>query len=86
MFSHGGWRYHPTRETHDSVMYACMCVKSLQFCLTLCNPMELRLPGFLVHGILQPGKPSVFYISTLFLCQNKAKIMLAMIRESATNT
>ena len=66
------WRYHPTRETHDAVVYACMCVKSLQFCLTLCNPMDLRPPGFLVHGILQPGKPSIFCISTLFLCQNKA--------------
>ena len=70
------WRYHPTRETQDLVMCACMCVKSLQFCLTLCNPMDWRPPGFSVHGILQPGKPSVFCISTLFLCQNKAKIMV----------
>ena len=27
--------------------------KSLQSCLTLCNPMDCSLPGFSVHGILQ---------------------------------
>ena len=27
--------------------------KSLQMCLTLCNPMDYSLPGFSVHGILQ---------------------------------
>ena len=31
------------------VMYA----KSLQFCPTLCNPVEYSLPGPSVHGILQ---------------------------------
>ena len=33
-----------------------MCVphtKSLQSCLTLCNPMDGTLPGSSVHGILQ---------------------------------
>ena len=30
-----------------------LCAKSLQSCLTLCNPMDCSLPGFFVHGILQ---------------------------------
>ena len=33
----------------------CVCVhaKSLQSCLTLCNPMDCSPPGSSVHGILQ---------------------------------
>ena len=30
-----------------------MCAKSLQSCLTLCNPMDCTLPGPSVHRILQ---------------------------------
>ena len=30
-----------------------MRAKSLQLCLTLCEPMDCRLPGSSVHGILQ---------------------------------
>ena len=30
-----------------------MCAKSLQSCLTLCNPMDYSLPAFSVHGISQ---------------------------------
>ena len=30
-----------------------MCAKSLQSCLTVCNPMDCRLPDPFVHGILQ---------------------------------
>ena len=30
-----------------------MCAKSLQSCLTLCDPMNCNPPGFYVHGILQ---------------------------------
>ena len=30
-----------------------MHAKSLQSCLTLCNPMDCSLPGFSVYGILQ---------------------------------
>ena len=30
-----------------------MCTKSLQSCLTLCNPMNCSLPAPPVHGILQ---------------------------------
>ena len=31
----------------------CMSAKSLQSCLTLCDPMDCSLPGSSVHGILQ---------------------------------
>ena len=34
-------------------MYMCVHAKSLQSCLTLCNPMDCSLPGSSVHGILQ---------------------------------
>ena len=33
----------------------CMYAKSLQFCLTLCKPLDCSLPGSSVHGILQAG-------------------------------
>ena len=32
-----------------------VCVKSLQSCLTLCDPMDCSLPGSSVRGILQAG-------------------------------
>ena len=34
-------------------IYACVIAKSLQSCLTLCDPIDCRLPGSSVHGILQ---------------------------------
>ena len=33
--------------------YRMRCAKSLQSCLTLCDPMNWRPPGLSVHGILQ---------------------------------
>ena len=33
--------------------HACMCTKSLQSCLALCDPMDCNPPGSSVHGILQ---------------------------------
>ena len=35
--------------------HACMCAKSLQSCLTLCDPMDCSPPGSSVHGIHQAG-------------------------------
>ena len=35
------------------VMCVCMRAKSLQSCLTLCNPMDCSPPGSSVHGISQ---------------------------------
>ena len=34
-------------------MYVCMYAKSLQLCLTLCDPMDHSPPGSSVHRILQ---------------------------------
>ena len=31
------------------LVHLCVCAKSLQLCLTLCNPMNCSLPGFSVH-------------------------------------
>ena len=35
------------------ICLACLRAKSLQSCLTLCNPMDCSPPGSSVHGILQ---------------------------------
>ena len=35
--------------------FSCVHSKSLQSCLTLCDPMDCSLPGFSVRGILQAG-------------------------------
>ena len=35
----------------------CMSAKSLQSCLTLCDPMDCSPPGSFVHGILQAKIP-----------------------------
>ena len=37
---------------HKTWRALCMCAKSLQSCLTLCDPMDRSLPGSSVHGIL----------------------------------
>ena len=34
-------------------LHACVCVRSLQSCLALCNPVYYSLPSSSVHGILQ---------------------------------
>ena len=34
-------------------LHACLCVRSLQLCLSLCDPMDSSLPGSSAHGILQ---------------------------------
>ena len=34
-------------------IYACMCAKSLQSCLTLCDSTDYSWPGSSVHGIFQ---------------------------------
>ena len=36
-----------------SIIYIHVCTKSLQSCLTLCNPMDCSPLGFSVHGIFQ---------------------------------
>ena len=41
------------RLTNPAAAAAATAAKSLQSCLTLCNPMDCSLPGFFVHGIFQ---------------------------------
>ena len=41
------------RKISNIFLCLCMCAKSLQSCLTLCDPMDHNLPGSSVHGILQ---------------------------------
>ena len=38
---------------HLSVATLCVCTKSLQSCLSLCDPVDNSPPGSSVHGILQ---------------------------------
>ena len=48
-------RYYTKGYLNESnqVMGVSVCAKSLQLCLTLCNPTDYSLPGSSVHGILQ---------------------------------
>ena len=43
----------------------CMCVKSLQSCLTLCDPLDCSLPGSSAHGD-SPGKKTGVGCQALF--------------------
>ena len=45
-------------DSWSSILGSLSCVRaqSLQSCLTLCNPMDCRLPGFSVHGVFQVRK------------------------------
>ena len=44
------WQSHLYPEWHS---LAAAAAKSLQSCLTLCDPVDCSLPGFSIHGILQ---------------------------------
>ena len=44
-------------RTKNFQMSMCMCAKSLQSCLTLCNPMDCNPPASSVHGIFQARIP-----------------------------
>ena len=37
----------------QSIYTKCLCGKSLQLCLTICNTMDCSTPGSFVQGILQ---------------------------------
>ena len=43
----------PQEQCLPSIRSLCVCVKSLQSCLTLCDPIDCDPPGSSVHGILQ---------------------------------
>ena len=39
--------------TNELYKHMCLLVKSLQSCVTLCDPMDHSPPGSSVHGVLQ---------------------------------
>ena len=41
------------KSSLNSEIWIFVCAKSLQLCLTLCNPMDCSPSGSSVHGILQ---------------------------------
>ena len=43
----------PPEAFSDHLIWRCVCAKSLQSCLTLCDPMDCTPPGSSVHGLLQ---------------------------------
>ena len=43
----------PANQNKGHVGEFQLAAKSIQSCLTLCDPMDCSLPGFSVHGILQ---------------------------------
>ena len=46
-------RSHKVLAFPERLRYACVPAKSLQLCLTLCDPIDCSPPGSSVHGILQ---------------------------------
>ena len=50
--------------------------KSLQSCLTLCDPIDWSLPGFSVHGILQARTLEWFAVSSSNAWKWKVKVKL----------
>ena len=58
-----------------SFITSCMPDKSLQSCLTLCDPMGHSTPGSSVHGVLQAriqewSAMPLSRLSHLFTCKN----------------
>ena len=52
----------------------CTCAKSLQSCLTLCNPMDCSPPGSSVHGVCSPAASwwkecSIQFLLMIFISQ-----------------
>ena len=64
----------------------CMHAKSLQSCLTLCDPMDCSLPGSSIHGIF-PGKNSGvgchFLLQGIFPTQGSKLRLLRLLRWQA---
>ena len=68
--------------------YACVRVhaKSLQSCLTLCDPMDCNPPGFSVHGIPQARILEWVVISSsrgIFLTQGSNLCLLCLLHWQA---
>ena len=67
---------------------AAAAAKSLQSCLTLCDPMDCSPPGFSVHGILQARTLEWVAIIELeyhnFVIPNDTKIKVIVINAAKT--
>ena len=57
-----------------------VCAKSLQLCLTLCNPMNYSLPGSSVHGILQARTLKNFLLRGIFPIQGLDLCLLCLLQ------
>ena len=53
--------------TTTCISYVCLCAKSLQLCLTLCDPMDCSLPGSSVHVMSKKKKKKNIRVSYLFI-------------------
>ena len=64
----------------------CMCAKSLQSCLTLCDPVDCSLPGYLCP-LDSPGKNTEvgchFLLQGIFLTQGPNKPVSSELSEPA---
>ena len=71
-----------SKEEMKSFITSCMPDKSLQLCLTLCDPIGHSTPGSSVHGILQAriqewSAMPLSRLSHLFICKNIHTILPA---------
>ena len=68
-------------DTSDVNEGLCVCAKSLQSCLSLCNPMNRNPPGSSVHGSLQARILKLQYFGHLMQRVNSLEktIMLGKI-------
>ena len=65
----------PTGLPGNSLCYAMLCyAKSLQSCLTLCDPIDVSPPGSSVPGILQARTPEWVAISFSNAWKRKVKV------------
>ena len=68
---------YPLSQLGSPLAHCCCCccaAKSLQSCLTLCDPMDCSLPGLSVHGILQARTLEWFAISFSNALKWKVKV------------
>ena len=78
----GGW----AADIGHACLYASVCAKSLQSCLTLYEPMNCSLPGFSVHGILQARRGGChFLLQGIFLTQALNPHLLCLLHWQASS-
>ena len=72
---------HIHKTEHHSGSSLCVYAKSLQSCLTLCNPMDCSPPGSSVHGILYARIPVGCYalLQGIFPTQGSNPCLLRLL-------